>query len=1250
MQKAIKQWGWASIMVLAGAVSCAAGDWPMWRHDAVRSAVTDEKLPDELNPQWVVEYPPQQEAWPDQAARGYMMFDVSYKPVTAGKRMFVGSAAEHCLKALNTDTGREEWRFYADAPVRFAAVCSGGKVWFVSDDGCLYCLKADSGTLLWKYIGGADNRKIIGNGHLVSLWPARGGPALADGTVYFAASVWPFVGAFLHAVDAETGKAVWVNSGAGAQWIASYALQGTGMLVRPGMYGNTPQGYLLVTDNRVGVPQGRNAPQLFDRKTGELLWHNMYGMHEEHHPEDYWFALKAGRSMFSGPMLSGGVGLDTAKLSYENGVGHGITGEDAIYVVSSTSVCARATTPGYRPLWTFDLPSPAAPTGPGSYIKAGANLYIPGANGKILILKDVDTDQRSLVVGPAIPGGNVWDMLASDGKLFTVSRDGRITCYGGNKVEPKTNTPPAQCPMATSSAAKKQVETILAAARPPEGGWFVVLDLEDGNLAKALHLQSKSSIIVVDRDEKKTLALRNEAAAAGVYGRTFNVHTSEASAFGFPPYLADMILMEQTDTGALLKDPARIAELYRVLRPYTGTLIVPMGRSKLDDIRKAVIDAKLDGPVEVAQAGTWALIKRTAAPFGTADWTHNNANAGNTLVGFDKLVKMPLGVLWFGGPGNDNILPRHGRGPAPTVAAGRVFIEGPDLIRALDAYTGRILWEREFRSIGEFYNTGGKQLGTHETGPNYCTAPDTVYVITPQKCMALDAATGRTTMEFALPPGVEPDSLWATVRFDGDWLVTTIRPVDVKREFKFNARQGAGAQWLAIYDRRSGKNLWARKASQVFRSNGVAAGDGKVFCIDGTIATELTAAEKVGVKVAGTPVMQAFDAATGKELWKTDKDVYGTWLSYSSERKLLVQAGCGGGDPETIAGHNAVDGSQLWHSTERFLGPPLLHHEVAIPQHGVVVGLADGKARQRPEPITGTNLTWTSDASGCGFQHGGENMLFHRVWSTGGYTDLANPPRQIGLGGFRSGCTANMIPADGIVAIPDYTKDCECQFKNQTSLGLIHMPDASAWSCEFDARTVTNKIKRLGLNFGAPGDRVSPEGTLWLDCPDFGGPSPRISVKLEPGKMVKGRNWIGEPTWRTLTEKPGFAGRIYHIHSTVMKGGPLPWVCGSGLDGVTSVTLSLTPSPGEAAPADYTVRLYFAEPDMEAKPGSRVFSVAIQDKPVLPDLDVAKEAGGHWRGLVKEFKNIKLTDSLSLTFTPGTGNALISGLELILQE
>ena len=51
-------------------------------------------------------------------------------------------------------------------------------------------------------------------------WPARGAPLVVDGTVYFAAGIWPFQGIFVYALDAETGEVDWANTGEGITWQA----------------------------------------------------------------------------------------------------------------------------------------------------------------------------------------------------------------------------------------------------------------------------------------------------------------------------------------------------------------------------------------------------------------------------------------------------------------------------------------------------------------------------------------------------------------------------------------------------------------------------------------------------------------------------------------------------------------------------------------------------------------------------------------------------------------------------------------------------------------------------------------------------------------------------------------------------------------------------------------------------------------------------------------------------------------------
>ena len=71
------------------------------------------------------------------------------------------------------------------------------------------------------------------------------------------------------------------------------------------------------------------------------------------------------------------------------------------------------------------------------------------------------------------------------------------------------------------------------------------------------------------------------------------------------------------------------------------------------------------------------------------------ANPANTSNSGDKLVKTPLGVLWFGAPGPERMVERHARAAAPVSLNGRLFIQGENVLMCYDAYNGTELWIRE---------------------------------------------------------------------------------------------------------------------------------------------------------------------------------------------------------------------------------------------------------------------------------------------------------------------------------------------------------------------------------------------------------------------------------------------------------------------------------------------------------------------------------------------------------------------------
>ncbi|MBT4818016.1 MAG: PQQ-like beta-propeller repeat protein, partial [Lentisphaerae bacterium] len=178
-----------------------ASDWPMWRCTPSRSGCTAEELPTDLNLHWRRQLPIAMPAWPDEPR---LLFDDVPQPVVMGTTLFYGCTREDALIALDVGTGAALWRFDTEGPVRFAPVAMGGKVWFTSDDGHLYCLNASDGSLRWKFRGGPADRRQLGNGRLISMWPARGGPVVAGEHVYFAAGIWPFMGVFIYEIDKDT--------------------------------------------------------------------------------------------------------------------------------------------------------------------------------------------------------------------------------------------------------------------------------------------------------------------------------------------------------------------------------------------------------------------------------------------------------------------------------------------------------------------------------------------------------------------------------------------------------------------------------------------------------------------------------------------------------------------------------------------------------------------------------------------------------------------------------------------------------------------------------------------------------------------------------------------------------------------------------------------------------------------------------------------------------------------------------------
>jgi outer membrane protein assembly factor BamB len=1196
----------------------------------------DPGLPAEPHLRWVRELPAPRPAWPDQPR---MPFDIAPKPAILGRHVFVPSTVTDGVTAYDAETGTEEWTFTTDGPVRLAPTVWEDRLFVASDDGYLYCLEVEHGRLLWKFRGGPSERKVLGNDRLISTWPARGGPVVADGTVYFASGVWPFMGIFIHALDARSGEVVWSNDGEGS----TYRKQPH---QADSFAGVAPQGTLAVAGDRLLVPGGRSVPACLDRKTGKLLHYRLADNSK----------IGGGAEVLPGKdiFLNGGVAFDLDTGDDLDAVGAlAVVAGDVLYAVQGTELrsfdLTRARIPkettdrkgkkGKRIFWeprkVTTVPVPRLEV----LIRGGARLY-GAAEGQVLAY---DLPLRQAGARPswqAKVDGRPAHLVAGGGHLFVSTREGRLYCFGADDSEPKTYRPARTRPPEHDEWTDR-AESILSTTGV-RNGWCVAWGVGSGRLIHEIVRQSRLRVIAVEPDEDKAADFRKAMAEVGLYGERVAVLHDSPETVDLPPYLASLMIAEDLEAANLDWQGGFIKKAFASLRPYGGVACFPSspltpdpsppgGEGKKGGYRTALSEAVSRettlAQAKVREAGPWLLLSRDGPLPGSADWTHENADAANSRVSRDRIVKAPLGLLWFGGSSNEGILPRHGHGPQPQVIDGRLFIEGVDLMRALDIYTGRQLWEAKLPGVGRAYDNLLHQPGANAGGSNYVSLHDGIYVAYNSSVVRLNPATGERVAEFRLPvppKAKEPPTCGFLTATDNYLIAGT-------NTLKPDARTKVGAvsssENLVVLDRQTGKVLWSVAARNGFRHNALCLGGGRLYVIDRPSADHLARLLRRGDATPAKPRLVALDLRNGQEVWSSSTDVFGTWLSYSARHDILVESGRVTRDslpdePKGMRAWQGRDGKPMWYRKD-YLGPALIRGDTVLKDKSAC-DLRTGAPLLTDDPLTGEKMEWTwTRTYGCNTPAASENLMTFRSGAAG-YYDLCRDGGTGNLGGFRAGCTNNLVVADGLLTAADYTRTCTCSYQNQASLAFVPVPDGEMWTY-FGAREVKKPVRRVGIALGAPGNRKADDGTLWLEYPTAGGPSPRVPVSVTPSA----------PDW-------------FRRHESQVNGQGHPWVAASGGRGLRSVTVTLAP---DNTPRTYTVRLTFVEPD-RLPPGQRVFDVGLQGQTVLREFDIAKQAGGgSWRGVVKEFKGVRVVKDLvvTLTATGGKYGPVLCGIEAVEQ-
>jgi outer membrane protein assembly factor BamB len=507
-----------ALLLFAGWLSMApadAADWPTYRHDNYRSGITADVLPaKKLGVLWTWKSPlAPQPAWAGPAKwdayagirglKSMRMYDPVFHVIAAQNRVYFGSTVDDSIHCLDAKTGELQWRYTTAGPVRIPPTYNSGRLYFGSDDGYAYCVNAKTGLLKWQFsprqhasqgsVPPELNHRIVHNGRLIPFWPCRSGLLVQNGTAYFSASLFPWHPSYLCAIDAINGK-----------------VAGKGCYVKT-LAGQTMEGAMVASDQQLIVPQGRVAPQLFNRATGASLGALKGG-------GGSFVVLGSDATIFHGPgnktgwITSSKASDRTAIATYKAGNAILIRGNMS-FLLSDTELVASDYLKR-KVLWKRDCQHPLELIGVGHTLFAGGTDEVAAYNmsdGKLIWRHPVE--------------GKVFGLSCAGGHLYASTDLGHIYAFTPMDF-PRPIAPIAKAPASDTPANLSPIKIIDDPAlighwafQRPHVANHVVQDLAgkqngtiEGNVRltpiqtqQALVLDGKGNRVIISKNHQETV-------------------------------------------------------------------------------------------------------------------------------------------------------------------------------------------------------------------------------------------------------------------------------------------------------------------------------------------------------------------------------------------------------------------------------------------------------------------------------------------------------------------------------------------------------------------------------------------------------------------------------------------------------------------------------------------------------------------------------------------------------------------------
>jgi len=1001
-----------------------------------------------------------------------------------------------------------------------------------------YCLAAETGTLQWKIRGAPSARKVLGNGRLISVWPVRGGPVVEAGRVYFGAGVWPFEGIFIHALEGRSGRTLWLNDRLGSLYLAHpHSAMSFG--------GPSPQGYLLMHRHRLVVPGSRSFPAFLEPSTGELLDFEFgHGGHGSR--PGSWFVVTG---------ADGALAVDPNLNNETHDVGQQTIGQ-------------RAAKPE---------PGEVLP----EQVTVGKETYRLEAG----LRGTIQAGQRRFQFQDGFPGvdGPIHTMLAARGRLFVVTRGGAIYCFGSQPGEPKRYPLPIQ-PLGTPADADESALRSLQQASRQSEGYALVWGLGDGRLAGELAAHPRWRVVVVDRELEKIAAFRRRLDAAGLYGESVSAHAAEVLGFGWPPYLANLIVCENPVAAGLALDDQFLSLAFETLRPYGGALCLKISPAEHETLAGRLKQLALPN-AQWRREGAYSVVVRAGALPGAADYSGQ--------PNFDARVRGPLGLLWFGDTFHHHKL--FYRGITPESGRGL-----PPFLKVKDGVMTYLVPEPVGVSpLKLSYAAYLQQVNTQKFSEAF-TDVYTGRVLSGPPVMAKDGGAPSADDTAAARPGAPPPPVPLTRR-------NPITGAEEAREYlKTYGCDLTGADYGYLITMRSGTAAFydKRLESGTVNISGMRSGcRNTIIPANGVLnlpswTGNCSCNYPVYTSLALVPMPESFEQWSAWGGLAADGLIQRVGLNFGAPGDRITAEGTlwldwpavGGPSPEVRVQASPTNAQTFYRHALWMQGGDGWPWVYASGLSGVRSLRIETMARAPAASDAAFSARWT------GFLQTdrGETNTFYarsdgavRLW-VDGFPVLDSDRHKAGAA--PPELTGRLFLEGG----RPHTVHAEYSHRAGAPTNLAGV--TLSWSSPSRPKTVIPAEA-----FSTPDGRRGALAGVYFAHPRPAGPG---VAQLDP-----------QINFQWGAQRPA--------------------------------ALRKETSPGAVTERPYTVRLVFAEPE-PLRPGERVFGVKLQDRPVLTRFDIVKEAGGSRRGVVREFRGIRAADALVIEFLPsGAKPALICGVELI---